>query len=261
MRNRLNEGISRIQSIMYRSINEQVTTNVDFYAIANKIITEIEGGYFHPNMVSSGRVKDPNNYYRSSGETMFGMDRKTGLAFVNTPEGKEFWSIIDNADAKNKWAWRSMGNEYEGKLRVLATKMIQNEFNRLLNKYVKDKNIINLVNSSAPLSLNFIYATWNGEGYFRQMAELLVSNYNSGIVDPNVLIDNQINFRLNYNNGLIRKSGEDIKRLIEENNYKSIPYEGQVDPEEAKDEILGLNFMNRTFKAALQKGDMPQEEK
>jgi hypothetical protein len=92
------------------------------------------------------------------------------------------------------------------------------------------------------------------------MAELLVNDYNSGIVDPNRLIDNQINFRLNYNNNLIKKSGEDIKRLIEENNYKSLPYAGQVDPEEAKDESAGLNFMNRTFKAALQKGEMPKEE-
>lgn len=260
MRNRLNEGINRIQSIMYGNINEQSTTNVDFYTLANKIISEVEGGYFHPNMISSGRVRDPKNLFRSSGETMFGMDRRTGLAFVNTPEGKEFWSIIDNADAKNKWEWRSMGNEHEGRLRVLASKMIQNEFNRLLNRYIKDKNIIDLINRNAPLSLNFIYATWNGEGYFRQMAELLVNDYNSGIVDPNRLIDNQINFRLNYNNSLIKKSGEDIKRLIEENNYKSLPYAGQVDSEEAKDESAGLNFMNKTFKAALQKGEMPKEE-
>lgn len=252
MRNKLNEGINRIQSIMYGNINEQNISGVDFYTIANKIITEIEGGYYHPDMLKDGRIRDRR--YGASGETMFGMDRKTGSVYVNTPEGKEFWYIIDNSGARHNWPWNSMGGEYESKLRTLAVKMIKDEFNRLLSKYISNKNIIDLVNKSAGLTFNFIYATWNGEGYFRQMAELLVNNINSGITDPNVLIDNQINFRLNYNNSLIKQSGQKMKEIIDKNNYKSAPFMGQdIYDVESEVQNSGQKFMNKLFSAALGK--------
>lgn len=250
MRNKLNEGINRIQSIMYGNINEQNISGVDFYNITNKIITEIEGGYYHPDMLRDGRIKDSR--YGGSGETMFGMDRRTGSIYLTTPEGKEFWYIIDTAGARKKWPWNYMGGEYESKLRTLTVKMIQDEFNRLLAKYINNKQIIDLVNMSAGLTFNFIYATWNGEGYFRQMAELLVNNYNSGITNPNILIDNQINFRLNYNNSLIKQSGEKMREMINKYNYKTSPYMGQG-KYDVGDEVsnAGSKLLNKLYSAAL----------
>ena len=41
MRNRLNEGINRIQNIMYGSINEQNVSGTNFNGLADKIITEM----------------------------------------------------------------------------------------------------------------------------------------------------------------------------------------------------------------------------
>lgn len=252
MRNRLNEGISRIQDIMYGSINEQNFSGANFYSIANKIITEIEGGYYHPDMLKDGRIKDSR--YGESGETMFGMDRKTGSVYVSTPEGREFWNTIDNSNARKNWSWNYMGGEYESKLRTLATKMIQKEFDRLLAKYIKDKEIIALVNKSAGLTFNFIYATWNGEGYFRQMTKLLIENYTSGIKDPNKLIDNQISFRLNYSNSLIKQSGEKMKDIISKNNYKSTPYMGQeTSVSEPDDSNAGFEFLDKLYSAAVSK--------
>ena len=247
MRNRLNEGINRIQNIMYGSINEQNVSGTNFNGLADKIITEIEGGYYHPDMLKDGRIKDSR--YGASGETMFGMDRRTGSVYVNTPEGKEFWNIIDSSGARKSWPWNTMGGVYETKLRTLAIKMIQKEFNRLLAKYITDKNITDLVNKSVGLTFNFIYATWNGEGYFRDMAKLLVDNYNSGIVDPNKLIDNQISFRLNHSNSLIKQSGEKMRDIINKNNYKSAPYMGQDDPGE--DTSAGLKIINNLYSAAM----------
>lgn len=247
MRNRLNEGINRIQNIMYGSINEQNVSGTNFNGLADKIITEIEGGYYHPDMLKDGRIKDSR--YGASGETMFGMDRRTGSVYVNTPEGKEFWNIIDSSGARKSWPWNTMGGVYESKLRTLAIKMIQKEFNRLLAKYITDKNITDLVNKSVGLTFNFIYATWNGEGYFRDMAKLLVDNYNSGIVDPNKLIDNQISFRLNHSNSLIKQSGEKMRDIINKNNYKSAPYMGQDDPGE--DTSAGLKIINNLYSAAM----------
>ena len=247
MRNRLNEGINRIQNIMYGSINEQNVSGTNFNGLADKIITEIEGGYYHPDMLKDGRIKDSR--YGASGETMFGMDRRTGSVYVNTPEGKEFWNIIDSSGARKSWPWNTMGGVYETKLRTLAIKMIQKEFNRLLAKYITDKNITDLVNKSVGLTFNFIYATWNGEGYFRDMAKLLVDNYNSGIVDPNKLIDNQISFRLNHSNSLIKQSGEKMRDINNKNNYKSAPYMGQDDPGE--DTSAGLKIINNLYSAAM----------
>jgi hypothetical protein len=42
----------------------------------NIIIEKLEGGYYHPDMLTDGRIKDGR--YGGSGETMFGIDRKTG---------------------------------------------------------------------------------------------------------------------------------------------------------------------------------------
>lgn len=247
MRNRLDESINRIQNIMYGSINEQNVSGTNFNGLADKIITEIEGGYYHPDMLKDGRIKDSR--YGASGETMFGMDRRTGSVYVSTPEGKEFWNIIDSSGARKSWPWNTMGGVYETKLRTLAIKMIQKEFNRLLAKYITDKNITDLVNKSVGLTFNFIYATWNGEGYFRDMAKLLVDNYNSGIVDPNKLIDNQISFRLNHSNSLIKQSGEKMRDIINKNNYKSAPYMGQDDSGE--DISAGLEIINNLYSAAM----------
>ena len=81
------------------------------------------------------------------------------------------------------------------------------------------------------------------------MAKLLVDNYNSGIVDPNKLIDNQISFRLNHSNSLIKQSGEKMRDIINKNNYKSAPYMGQDDPGE--DISAGLEIINNLYSAAM----------
>ena len=40
------------------------------------IIDKLEGGYYHPDMLEDGRIKDSR--YSASGETMMGIDRKAG---------------------------------------------------------------------------------------------------------------------------------------------------------------------------------------
>lgn len=254
MRNRLNESIDRIQKIMYSAtINEQIINSyIGFSDLVQIIITEVEGGYYHPDMLKDGRIKDTR--YGSSGETMFGIDRKNGPQYLTMPEGIEFWSIIDKAGASTKWTHGHMGGEYEGKLRTLAAAMIQKEFNRLLNHYIKDENVRALVLSNAALTFNFIYATYNGMGYFRDMGKLLIDNYNSKITDMNTLIQNQINFRLSHSDSLIRGSGQKIKEIISKNGFTNKTFIGQ-DKYDVKKEFdkAGAEFINNTFNAAINK--------
>lgn len=249
MRNRLNESIDRIQKIMYSAtINEQeIGSTIGFYELVQIIITEVEGGYYNPDM-----LKDPR--YKHSGETMFGIDRKNGPQYLTMPEGIEFWGIIDKAGASAKWRHGYMGGEYEGKLRTLTAAMIQKEFNRLLNHYIKDENVRALVLSNAALTFNFIYATYNGMGYFRDMSKLLIDNYNSKITDMNTLIQNQINFRLSHSDSLIRGSGQKIKEIISKNGFTNKSFLGQ-DKYDVKQEVdkAGAEFINNTFNAAINK--------
>lgn len=254
MRNRLNESIDRIQKIMYSAtINEQAIGNaIGFYELVQIIITEVEGGYYHPDMLKDGRIKDTR--YGSSGETMFGIDKLNGVEYNKMSEGQEFWGIIDKAGARTKWPHNYMGGEYEGKLRTLTATMIQKEFNRLLSIYIKDENVRALVLSSAALTFNFIYATYNGMGYFNNMSKLLIDNYNNKITDVNTLIQNQINYRLTHTNSLIRGSGETIKKIIDKNGFttKSFLVQDKYDVKQEVDRA-SAEFINNTFNAAINK--------
>ena len=252
MRNKLNEGIGRIHKIMYKDIiSEQNIPKVDFSTLANVIINKLEGGYYHPNMLRDGRIRDSR--YSASGETLFGMDRKRGKIFTDTPEGVKFWGLVDRLDAKNRWEWNSMGGQYEGELKNLAINMIKPKYNEFLNRYVKDNNIINLINSNAGICINFIYAVWNGEKYFKEMADIIVRDYNNNIKDTNILVGNLIKYRKNNSNSLIRQGGEKLEKIIMDNNYANVKSAG-LDVYDVESEVdnSGLEFINKLYNSALQ---------
>ena len=76
-----------------------------FYALADLIISNIEGGYYSPIQHKSAAMMD-------SGETMFGMGRKHGGDDINNSEaGKKFWAIIDQNSSA--WAWNFKGGKFE----------------------------------------------------------------------------------------------------------------------------------------------------
>ncbi len=252
MRNRLNEGIGRIHNIMYKDIiSEQNIPKVDFSTLANVIIDKLEGGYYHPNMLRDGRIRDRR--YGASGETLYGMDRKHGTAFTNTPEGIKFWETIDRLDAKNKWEWNSMGGQYEGQLKKLAVNMIKPKYNEFLSRYVKDKNIIDLINSNAGICINFIYAVWNGDKYFKDMANIIVRDYNNDIKDTNVMVSNLIKYRQSHTSSLIRQGGDKLEKIIKDNDYANVQSAG-LDVYDVESEVSnsGSEFLNKLYSTALQ---------
>jgi len=179
-----------------------------------KVIDKLEGGYYHPNMLLDGRVKDKR--YSKSGETMFGIDRLRGGSINSTSAGKRFWMLIDQANASKLWKWNYKGGSLEPELKSLASEMIKPLFNNLSKSYLSNK-AIEIVNNSEALLFHFIYATYNGSGWFKKFANDITTAISSGIIDPVQLINVAINSRTKEGlkpgdppNSLIAQSGRKI---------------------------------------------------
>lgn len=182
-----------------------------------KVIDKLEGGYFHPNMLKDGRVKDAR--YSASGETMFGIDRLKGGSINSTSAGKRFWLLIDQAGAAKNWKWNYKGGTLEPELKSLAAEMIEPLYNNLSKNYLTQK-AIEIVNNNALLLFHFIYATYNGSGWFKKFANDITAAIASGITDPIQLSKIAINSRTKEGltkgskpNSLIVQSGKKIAAM------------------------------------------------
>ena len=166
--------------------------NSSLLDITAKVIKYMEGGYFHPDMLKDGRINDSR--YSTSGETMFGIDRKAGGAINNTPAGVKFWGLIDNANARKLWKWNYMGGPLASELLPLAAEIIAPEavknFKRYLSPEARD-----LVESDRRLLFHFIYATWNGPGWFKHFAGVINGAIAAGEKNPDALFNLAIKSR------------------------------------------------------------------
>lgn len=206
-----------------------------FNYVTGVVIDKLEGGYFHPDM----RTNNPSKFgaYHRSGETMFGLDRHAGhslyystprktddvlanLKYIyngsytfKSPEAKEFWTIIDKADARHKWAWLYRGGDKYQQLRNLASKILYPQFTYLENKYLSEKSK-EIVESDPRILFHFIYAVWNGSGWFKKFAEKFNSAVASGVTNKDKLFDVAMNSRTQSGSDLIAKGGNKIKAFI-----------------------------------------------
>jgi len=183
----------------------------DFDGIVAQVIDKLEGGYYHPDMLEDGRVKDSR--YGASGETMMGIDRKAGGSINTTPEGIEFWNIIDSADARTNWKWGYRGGHLEDQLRDLAGKMIKRSYDSFATRYLSPK-ALEIVNNDPKLLFNFVYSAWNGPGWFQKFAKKVNDAVESGITDPEELAKVAVRARLESGNSLIAQGGEKIDNLL-----------------------------------------------
>jgi hypothetical protein len=179
--------------------------SVDFNFITDLIIDNLEGGYYHPRM-NKGNMG-------SSGETMFGLDRKHGQQ-EKTALGREFWGLIDKQNAKYNWPWNYKGGNISGKLRELAAGIMDPLFNSYSRKYLSDESY-NIMMSDPRIYLNFAYATWNGIGWFKRFAEAFNKEVGKGITDLNRLTQFLLNQRRNSGNKWISGSTDKVKTAME----------------------------------------------
>jgi hypothetical protein len=188
-----------------------VTPAVDFGKIVGNVIDNLEGGYYHPDMLKDGRVKDGR--YSASGETMMGIDREKGGTINTTPEGIKFWNLIDLANARSEWKWLHRGGQLEPQLRELTGKMIKPLYDKFSTKYLSGP-ALKIVNSNPKLLFNFAYSVWNGEGWFNKFAEEVNKAVSRGVTDPEELAALAVKNRINSGNSLISQGGQKIAKLL-----------------------------------------------
>lgn len=151
-----------------------------FKDIVEKVITNLEGGYYNPAWHNLG---DPR--YATSGETMFGIDRKNGNS-EKTAKGREFWALIDSVKTKDVWKWNYKGGQYAPKLKELAAEIIYPEFITYSENWLKP-NTRKIVENDPRLLFHMVYATWNGPGWFKKFAGTLNDSIEKGISDSTEL--------------------------------------------------------------------------
>ena len=214
----------------------------NFKTVTKQVIENLEGGYFHPNM----RLKNPSKFalYDKSGETLFGLDRHAGhslyykgerkksnvlanLPYIESnvytyisPAAKEFWQTIDNSNAKINWVWNYRGGNLENKLTDLAALIIYPQFTYLFKKYLS-KKAQNIVENNDKILFHFIYATWNGSGWFKKFADIFNKAVEKNI-NENELVNVALNSRLNSSNTLIKMGGEKIKKLFSKDTQTNV---------------------------------------
>lgn len=184
-----------------------------YQKIVGLIIDKLEGGYYHPDMLSDGRVNDSR--YGSSGETMFGIDRVAGGDINKTPAGIRFWSIIDNAGARKNWKWLYRGGSLEPQLKDAAADIMYGQYDKLASRYLTPESR-KLVESDDRLLFNFIYATWNGAGWFQRFANDFNNAVSKGVRNKDELVRVAVSSRTENQNSLIRQGGNKIASFIDE---------------------------------------------
>ena len=187
----------------------------NFEKITKIVINKLEGGYWNGSTTKNERTtkmgickNHPKGSMGASTETMFGLDRYNGN-IESTPEGKEFFRIIDEEKKKlgmdgfcQKWKWLYKGGDKEEILKDLVVKNRKASFDRNMSKYVNAETK-QKVESIPGLTLHMSYATWNGPGFFKKFAKSLESKIKTGASDKE-LIDLAISDRAKT--GLANKS-------------------------------------------------------
>ena len=216
--------------------------DTDIKRIAATVINRLEGGYYHPNMMAKnpGRFRD----YGSSGETLFGLDRHAGhgiyyksprkassvqdnLKYIEageyewaSPEAKEFWTTVDKMGAKDNWEWNSKGGADESRLVDLASNIISKQWESLSKRYLSAEALA-IINKDGRLLFNFVYAVWNGAGWFKKWAEAINEQVANGEKNTDALLQFIVNLRENEGlgkgsrpNSLIARGAKKIKQIV-----------------------------------------------
>jgi hypothetical protein len=204
-----------------------------FMVQTTRVIRELEGGYYHPDM----QTRDPVGFkvMGESGETMYGIDRLKGApATTDSVPARQFWKTIDSQNARKNWRHLYIPPApLRDTLIYLAAQTMESEFNRMMDRKndngIVEPNLRKIVLSYDPLLFHFIYAAWNGGGWFQGWARIINAAYRgnknqAGITDPAQLARLMISKRLNNtgvlgpkqktNNDLIATGGRKIAKLF-----------------------------------------------
>jgi len=217
--------------------------NENLFTSATKLVIDnFEGGYYHPQMYRDGRLNPNNtksfNFMRNSGETMFGLDRHAGHSlYYSSPrkssdvwtninyiptytyknnDSKNFWTYLDNVNAKNNWKWNEKGGAGGENLKVLASKILYPQFQIYVNDYKWSDKAKQIVFNDAKLLFHFIYAVWNGPAFFKKWSKKLNTDVANNLNSSEIL-QNQLNLRAISADGTDLSAGKMIKLFNDKN--------------------------------------------
>jgi len=217
-------NLDKINQIKAQACNGKGYPSI--YQIITKLVTSLEGGYYHPEMLRGNsqysRVNDGR--FRGSGETFLGIDRLNGGKDLEAmPEWSKFWSLID-ADkeikkySKPKTMWKKHDYSLEDnptlfkQLAELSVNMMRKRTENFgtdtLSAQAKK-----IIACDARLILHFVYGAYNGQGHYNDMArEVNRVVRNGGNANDCLVALN--NFRVGHRLSLLRQTGEKIKSII-----------------------------------------------
>jgi hypothetical protein len=159
--------------------------------IANKVIDNLEGGYWNAWQCPSHPFPPS---FLNSGETLFGIDRKAGGWDSRTDtDGPAFFKVIDDEKGKypdlnsfcKTWVHTYRGGSLEDTLKGYAINMMKHDYDWFSDLYFikkgqPGKNALDAVNSDKRLIFHFAYAVWNGPGFFQTFANDMIKAVSEG---------------------------------------------------------------------------------
>lgn len=183
--------------------------NADFSEITKMVIDRIEGGYYNPEWHRKSAMG-------RSGETMFGIDRVHGGRLNTSSPGVEFWSIIDKNKNPEVWKHGYRGGNLQEQLTNLVVQIMEPHYKELCEKYL-DEDARKIIDSDKALTFNFIYAAWNGSGFFQRFANDINEAVKEGKTEPKELQEVALNSRRNTSLGSTSKIEKIMNELNSEN--------------------------------------------
>ena len=90
------------------------------------------------------------------------------------------------------------------------------QYDDYANRYLSKKSL-EIVNSDNKILFHFIYATWNGPGWFKKFANPFNDAVEKGITDIKKLRRLVLDTRKNDKNSLIAQTGTKIEKLFDSN--------------------------------------------
>jgi len=189
-----------------------VSVQSEFNKATKSVIDSLEGAYVNPSQLTNKRER---RAFSKSGETMFGIDRKTGGKLNTSDAGMKFWELIDANKKKNpeKWVRYYDGGEIKGQLQDLASQIMEPEFERLFKVHFSPQEQ-QIIKSDPRLFFHFAYATWNGPGWFRKFANSIKREIRQDNIDTNSLFNIAMDDRKDAG-GIIGAKADKVRRAAQ----------------------------------------------
>jgi len=205
------ENVSFNQGKSYTVVAGTIKKEVSkFEEVTKQVIAYLEGGYYNPRYHITG-----DSRYGTSGETMFGIDRVAGGSINKTSAGLAFWKKIDESQKNGKWKWNYIPPDpLQKDLLDLAIKVMKPVYDSNMKTYLADTNLQKIIESDGRLLFNFVYACWNGPGWFKRWATEIKKAYKGGKTNSEDLLKLFVSLRATSNNSLIAQGGAKIKELV-----------------------------------------------